>query len=120
MRFSEFVGHPEAKLALILNAIEPHCGGVIFIGEKGTGKTTLIRLFRSILPDGTPFISVPLNVTEDALLGTIDIETTVQTGRKSMQAGLLSRAHRGVLFMDDVNLLSPEVVSLILEVSGRK
>lgn len=120
MGFADFIGHDDAKLALILNAIEPRCGGVIFIGEKGTGKTTLVRLFRNILPDGAPFVTVPLNVTEDALLGTIDIETTVKTGRKTVQAGLLSRAHSGILFMDDVNLLSPEAVSLILEVNGRK
>lgn len=120
MVFSDFIGHDDAKLALILNAIEPRCGGVIFIGEKGTGKTTLVWLFKNILPEGTPFVTVPLNVTEDALLGTIDIEATVKRGIKAVQAGLMSRAHRGILLIDDVNLLSPESVSLILEVNGRK
>jgi magnesium chelatase subunit D len=119
MGFSDFVGHEDARLALTLNAIEPRCGGVLFAGDKGSGKTTLARLFKNLLPEGTPFLTLPLNVTEDALVGTIDIETTIRTGKKVVQRGLLSRAHRGVLFVDDVNLLSPELASLILEVKGR-
>lgn len=120
MGFSDFVGHEDARLSLILNAIEPRCGGVLFAGEKGTGKTMLSRLFAQLLPEETPFVDLPLNVTEDALLGTIDIEATISTGWKVVQKGLLSRAHRGILFIDDVNLLSPESVSLVLEVSGRR
>lgn len=120
MGFSDFIGHQDARLALILNAIEPRCGGVLFAGEKGSGKTTLARLFRRLLPGGTPFVTLPLNVTEDALVGTIDIEATISTGKKVVQKGLLSRAHSGILFIDDVNLLSPESISLVLEVSGRR
>ena len=45
MGFSDFVGHEGAQLALILNAIEPRCGGVLFAGEKGSGKTTLANAF---------------------------------------------------------------------------
>lgn len=119
MKCSSFVGHDEAKLALILNAIDPRCGGVLFVGEKGCGKSTLARSLRSILPSGTPFVELPLNVTDEALLGTIAIEDTLRTGARVFQHGLFSRAHGGVLFIDDVNLLSPEIVSLILEVQGR-
>ena len=111
MGFSAFVGHEDARLALVLNAIEPRCGGVLFAGEKGSGKSTLVRLFTLLLREGTAFITLPLNVTEDALVGTIDIEATMGTGKKVVQRGLLSRAHNGVLFIDDVNLLSPESVS---------
>lgn len=120
MGFSDFVGHEDARLALTLNAIEPRCGGVLFAGEKGAGKTTLARLFRRLLPEGTAFVTLPLNVTEDALLGGIDIEATIKSGAKTLQQGLLSRAHKGVLFVDDVNLLSAESVSLLLEVNGRR
>lgn len=119
MRCSSFIGHDEAKLSLLLNAIDPRCGGVLFVGEKGCGKSTLARSLRSILPSGTPFVELPLNVTEEALLGTIAIEDTLRTGARVFQHGLFSRAHGGVLFIDDVNLLSPEIVSLILEVHGR-
>jgi len=120
MGFIDFIGHEDARLALILNAIEPRCGGVLFAGEKGSGKTTLARLFQRLLPEETPFVTLPLNVTEDALLGTVDIEATIRTGRTSVQRGLLSKAHGGVLFIDDVNLLATESVSLVLEVNGRR
>ena len=119
MGFNDFVGHEDAQLALILNAIEPRCGGVLFAGENGSGKTTLVRLFRELLPERTAFVTLPLNVTEDALVGTIDIEATIKTGKNVVQRGLLSRAHGGVLFIDDVNLLSPESSALVVEVSGR-
>ena len=118
MTFSDFAGHEDAKLALILNSIDPKCGGVLFTGEKGSGKSTLSRLFKKILPEDTPFIELPLNVTEDALLGGIDIEETIKAGRRVFQPGILSRADHGVVYVDDVNLRSPEMLSLVLEVSG--
>lgn len=120
MGFSDFVGHEYARLSLVLNAIEPRCGGVLFAGEKGSGKSTLVRQFAKVLPEETPFVLVPLNVTEEALLGTIDVEYTIRTGTKKVQKGLFSRAHRGILFIDDVNLLATEAVSLVLEVNGRQ
>lgn len=118
MKCSAFIGHDEAKLALILNAIDTRCGGVLFVGEKGCGKSTLARSLKGILPSGTPFVELPLNITEEALLGTIAIEDTLRSGTRIFQPGIFSRAHKGVLFIDDVNLLSPEIVSLILEVQG--
>ena len=119
MSCSAFIGHDDAKLALLLNAIDSRCGGVLFVGEKGCGKSTLARSLPSILPAGTPFIELPLNVTEDALLGTIAIEDTLKTGERVFQKGIFARAHSGVLFIDDVNLLSTEIVSLVLEVQSR-
>lgn len=119
MSCSGFVGHAPAKHALALNAVEPRCGGVLFAGEKGSGKSTLGRAFRSILPAATPFVELPLNVTEDALLGSIAVEETLRAGRREFQAGLFSRAHGGVLFIDDIHLLAPEIVALVMEVHGR-
>ncbi len=115
MNFCGFVGHDDAKLALILNAIDSRCGGVLFWGGKGTGKSTLARLFRDLLPEGVPFVEAPLNVTEDALLGSIDIEAALSKGQRVFQPGILSRADGGVIFMDDINLLPSAVVALIAE-----
>ncbi|UKL13397.1 VWA domain-containing protein [Dissulfurimicrobium hydrothermale] len=119
MTFSDFVGHDDAKLALILNAIDPNCGGVLFAGEKGSGKSTLSRLFKEILPEAFPFIDLPLNITEDALMGGVNIEDTIKTGRRVFQPGVLGRADGGVVYIDDVNLLSPDIASLVLEAMGR-
>ena len=119
MIFTEFVGHEDAKLALILNAIDPRCGGVLFVGEKGSGKSTLARLFRNLLPEDIPFIELPLNITEDRLLGGIDIEKTVRFGRRVFQHGILSKADRGLVYIDDINLISPEAITLVLEAQDR-
>jgi magnesium chelatase subunit D len=119
MNFCGFVGHDDAKLALILNAIDSRCGGVLFWGEKGTGKSTLARLFKDFLPEGVPFIEVPLNVTEDALLGSVDIEAALGQGQRVFQPGILSRADGGVIFIDDINLLPSAVVALIAETCDR-
>lgn len=119
MNFCDFVGHDDGKLALILNAIDPRCGGVLFAGERGSGKSTLARLFRDLLPDGLPFVEVPLNVTEESLLGAIDMEETIRRGKKILQPGILGRSDSGVIYVDNINLLPPSVVSLIFETQDR-
>lgn len=120
MTFADFIGHDDAKLALILNALDPHCGGVLFAGEKGSGKSTLARIYRNILSPGIPFVNLPLNTTEDALLGGIDMEDAVKSGRSIFRQGILERAAGGVVYIDDVNLLSPEIIALILKAQSNK
>ncbi|NVN93155.1 MAG: VWA domain-containing protein [Desulfuromonadales bacterium] len=119
MRFSQFIGQDDAKLGLILNAIDPRCGGLLLVGGKGSGKSILARLARGILPSGTPFVNLPLNVTEDSLLGGIDLEQTLRNGQRTLQPGIISRANGGVVFVDDINLLSPELLALVMEPQGR-
>jgi len=108
--FSEFVGHEDAKLALILNAIDSRCGG-----EKGCGKSTLARLYRRLIPTGTPFVDLPLNATEEALWGGLDLENTIATGMRVEQDGLVSRAGGGVLYIDDLNLLAADLMALVFK-----
>ncbi len=115
MTLSDIIGQENAKLALILNAVDPRCGGVLFIGEKGSGKSTLARSFADLAGEGRPFVELPLNATEDALLGSVDLEKTLATGTTIRQSGLLGRASGGALHIDDVNLLSPEVLVLVLK-----
>jgi magnesium chelatase subunit D len=119
MTFNDFVGHEEAKLALILNAIDSHCGGVLFAGVKGSGKSTLARRFKHLLPKGTPFVNLPLNATEDALLGGFDMENTLKAGKKVFQPGILERAQGGFVYIDDVNLLAPEIMTLLFKDNNR-
>jgi len=118
--FFNFVNQENAKIALLLNLIEPGCGGVLLAGKKGTGKSTLLKAFSNIVRLlNIPVFEVPMNATEEAVLGGIDIEETVKTGRRIFQRGILSKANGGFLIMEDINLFPQDIVSIIFEVQAR-
>jgi magnesium chelatase subunit D len=119
VRLSEFVGNAPARLALLLNAVEPRCGGLLLLGGRGTGKSTLARLMPTILGAEIPFLPIPLHAAEEALLGGIDLEATLARGRRILQTGILSRVDGGFALVDDIHLWSPEARALVLEVQGR-
>ncbi len=114
MSFCRLVGHKNAKLALILNLIDPGIGGALLVGDKGTGKSCLARSLKQLLPEGIPYVEVPLNATEDALMGGINLEEAVKTGQHIFQPGLIERSRAGVLYIDDINLLNLDMLNLIL------
>lgn len=153
--FAAIVGQEEMKLALVLNLINPGIGGVLIMGQRGTGKSTTVRALAELLPptfvvQGCPYrcdplgetglcdecgrkrasgttlqgelarvtvVDLPLGATEDRVCGTIDIESALREGHKRFEPGLLARANRGFLYIDEVNLLEDHLVDLLLDVA---
>jgi magnesium chelatase subunit I len=135
------------KLALILNVIDPKIGGVMIMGDRGTGKSTTIRALADLLPEievvandpfnrapdnpdvinehegaaittankKVPMVDLPLGATEDRVCGTIDIEKALGEGKKDFEPGLLAKANRGLLYVDEVNLLDDHLVDVLLD-----
>jgi len=119
LRFPEIVGMDLARQAMLMLAVDPGLGGAALPAAVGSGKSTLARAFADLLPVDTPFVELPLNVTEDRLIGGIDLESTLATGQRVVQRGLLAQAHGGVLNIDAINLLDAGAVSQVVDVLSR-
>jgi magnesium chelatase subunit I len=154
--FTAIVGQEEMKLALLLNVIDPKIGGVMIMGDRGTGKSTTVRALVDLLPEikvvandpfnsdpddpelmseeireklqnnqnldvttkKIPMVDLPLGATEDRVCGTIDIEKALTEGIKAFEPGLLAKANRGILYVDEVNLLDDHLVDVLLDAAA--
>ncbi len=147
--FSAIVAQGSLKRALLLVAIDPGIGGVLILGDRGTGKSTAIRALAALLPEievteecryacapsgrcdecvelgrtgkthaTVPMIDLPLGASEDRLVGALDLEKALGEGIKAFEPGLLARANRGFLYIDEVNLLEDHLVDLLLDVAA--
>ena len=118
--FSAIVGNEDFKLALILNIIEPSLGGVLAIGDKGTGKTTLIRSLADLISQEHPFpfVNLPIGASEDRVLGHINLEKLINEKKEHLELGLLGKAHTGCLYIDEINLLNDYLMDLLLDASS--
>ncbi|MCL7764040.1 AAA family ATPase [Polaribacter sp. Z014] len=118
--FSAIVGQDNFKLALILNLVDPLIGGVLAIGDKGTGKTTLIRSLTNLLNDQEkiPFVNLPIGVSEDRLMGSINLEELINAKKEVINLGLMAQAHKGVLYIDEVNLLQDYLTDILLDAAA--
>ena len=71
-----------------------------------------------VAPVPVPFVDLPLGATEDRVVGALDLERALTSGEKRFEPGLLARAHRGFLYIDEVNLLEDHIVDLLLDVAA--
>ncbi len=115
--FSALYGQPQLQTALLLAAIDPLLGGVLIEGPRGTAKSTSARALADLLPQGR-FVNLPLCAGEEQLVGSLDIESALKQGDVIFKPGMLARAHQGVLYVDEVNLLADALVDLLLDVSA--
>jgi len=151
--FSAIIGQQEMKLALQLNIIDPRIGGVLIMGDRGSGKSTTIRSMVNLLPKievvknnlfnshksnfelmdeevkfalkhnkkiktefkKIPMVDLPLGATEDRICGTINLEKALSEGIKRFEPGLLAKANRGILYVDEINLLEDHLVNILLD-----
>ena len=110
--FAAIVGQAQVKNALIYNLINPKIGGVLLCGEKGTAKSTIVRGLAALT--NQQVVDLPLNITEDMLVGSIDFERAVHDGIRCFSSGVLSRADGNILYVDEVNLLPDSIVSTLI------
>ena len=101
------------RLALMMLAVDPALRGVALAGPAGSGKSALLHGLHDLLPD-LPFETLPLGGDDEALLGGLDLEATLQRGARVVRPGLLARAHEGVLVAEDCNLLPEATTNLLL------
>ena len=115
--FAAVVGQEQAKKALLIALVNPKAGGLLIGGRKGTAKSVLARSTKELI-EPKQFIDLPLNVTEDMLFGSIDIEYAVSKGQKRFAPGILARANENVLYIDEVNLLRQELLLAVLDANA--
>ncbi|MFL0291263.1 magnesium chelatase subunit D family protein [Mycobacterium sp. SMC-18] len=119
--FSALVGQDQLRLALILCAVRPDIGGVLIRGEKGTAKSTAVRGLAEVLAAvdaDARLVELPIGATEDRVVGSIDLQKVLRDGEHAFSPGLLARAHGGVLYVDEVNLLHDHLVDVLLDAAA--
>lgn len=145
---SAIVGQQPLIEALLVNAVSPEVGGVLVRGERGTAKSTAVRALAPLLPPveaavgqtyafgpgqaapggivstevvvelrAAPLVELPLGATLDRLVGALDLRQAL-AGDQVFEPGILARAHQGILYVDEVNLLADHLVDALLDAAA--
>jgi len=145
---SAIVGQQPLIEALLVNAVSPEVGGVLVRGERGTAKSTAVRALAPLLapvlaaveetfafgpgqaapggvvapeaevePRPAPLVELPLGATLDRLVGALDLRHAL-AGNQVFEPGILARAHQGILYVDEVNLLADHLVDALLDAAA--
>jgi magnesium chelatase subunit D len=145
---SAIVGQQQLVEALLVNAVSPEVGGVLVRGERGTAKSTAVRALAPLLPPveaavgetyafspgqvapsgvvsaevtvelrAAPLVELPLGATLDRLVGALDLRRAL-AGEQVFEPGILARAHQGILYVDEVNLLADHLVDALLDAAA--
>jgi magnesium chelatase subunit I len=171
--FAALVGQHEMQRGLLIVTVDPLVGGVLILGDRGTGKSTAVRALADVFPAirtvrGCPYqcdpaktaglcvvcspdasaesagrasaeapsrpesglskslktlrpvpvVDLPLGSSEDRVLGALDLEKLMTLGEKAFEPGLLAKANRGFLYIDEINLLEDHLVDLLIDAAA--
>ena len=115
--FAAIAGQPALRQALLLAAIDPRIGGVLVEGPRGTAKSTAARALAELIP-AAPFVTLPLGASLEHVAGTLDLQQALAGHAVRFAPGLLARAHGGVLYVDEINLLPDALVDVLLDAAA--
>lgn len=115
--FSAIISQQNLKTALLISAVDSRMGGVLISGPRGSAKSTIARSLADIIQSHV-FVNLPLGASEEKLIGSLDLDKVLNNNEVIFSEGLLAKAHQGILYVDEVNLLADHLVDVLLDVAA--
>ena len=106
-------GMGDPKDALLCSMVNPRLRTILIRGKKGTGKTVLSRSLTDV--SGKSIVNIPVNVSEEQLLGGLDIDVAIKDGRMVLEKGLLSKGDGNIVYVDNINLMDQSLAMTLID-----